>query len=98
MRDCSENLLYKLSLNIKYEKLQWKFIQQIEFKTLFMCQVEIWIWNRNLDLESKFGSEIQIWIRNWIKLWIRNKNFDQKLKVQLRLLIEISISDPHLDF
>ena len=41
MSDCSENLRYKLSLNIKfelwkfnikYEWLQWKFTLQIEFK------------------------------------------------------------------
>ena len=32
MSDCSENLPYKLSLNIKYERVLWKFTLQIEFK------------------------------------------------------------------
>ena len=32
MSNCSENLRYKLSLNIKYEQLLLKFILRIEFK------------------------------------------------------------------
>ena len=31
MSNCLENLLYELSLNIKYEQLPWKFMLQIEF-------------------------------------------------------------------
>ena len=47
----------------------------IQIYTLSMCQVEIWIRNRNLDQKSKFGSEqnfgseIKIWIKNWIKFF-----------------------------
>ena len=32
MSNSRVNLLYKLSFNIKYERLQWKFTLQIEFK------------------------------------------------------------------